>query len=75
MFVPLRDGQKIVGVLSIQSYRLHAYTQADLEPLQALADHCGGALERIHSRESQRESEAKYRLLIERMGEGLLGVT
>lgn len=74
MFVPLRDGQKIIGVLSIQSYRLHAYTQADLGPLQALADHCGGALERIYSRESQRESEAKYRLLIERMGEGLVQV-
>ena len=74
MFVPVRDGQKVIGVLSIQSYQRLAYTRADLAALQALADHCGGALARIQSREAQRASEAKYRTLIERMGEGLIQV-
>ena len=47
LFVPLRSGSRAIGVLSIQSYKFHAYTQDDLDTLQALADHCGGALERI----------------------------
>jgi PAS domain S-box-containing protein len=49
MYVPVRNGPKIVGVLSIQSYSRNAYTADDLNTLQALADHCGGALERIRA--------------------------
>jgi GAF domain-containing protein len=49
MYVPIRHGSKTVGILSIQSYTPHAYTEQDLESLQALADHCGGALARIHA--------------------------
>ena len=41
-----------VGVLSIQSYTPNAYTQEDLRTLQALADYCAGALERIRNRAS-----------------------
>lgn len=51
MFVPVRSGQSAVGVLSVQSYSPNAYTQADLAALQALGDHCGGALERIRAAE------------------------
>lgn len=57
MFVPIRDGEQFVALLSIQSYRTNAYTPADLATLQALADHGGGALARIRSREIQKESE------------------
>ncbi len=49
MFVPIRNDARIIGILSIQSYSLEAYTQSDLDTLQALADHCGGALERIRA--------------------------
>ena len=49
MYVPIRYGAKTLGILSIQSYTLLAYQQQDLETLQALADHCGGALARIHA--------------------------
>jgi two-component system, cell cycle sensor histidine kinase and response regulator CckA len=49
MYVPIRHGARVVGVLSIQSYTAGAYDHADLTRLQGLADHCGGALQRIHA--------------------------
>ncbi len=72
MHVPVREGKRIIGLLSIQSYRFNAYTEADLATLQSLADHCAGTLRRIDEEESRRraeaalrESEARFRTLIE----------
>jgi len=62
IFVPIRNGQNVIGVLSIHSYTPHAYDRHSLETLQALADHCGGALERIRAQEARDQSEARYRL-------------
>ena len=59
MFVPVRNGPESVGVLTIQSYSPNAYTQEDLETLQALADHAGGALERIRA-ESENQKLAAF---------------
>ena len=53
MFVPIRDGSKVTGVLSIHSYTAKAYDRRSLETLQALADHCGAALDRIRVEEAQ----------------------
>ncbi len=59
MYVALRrDGQPI-GVLSLQSYTPNAYTQDDLRTLQALADHCAGALDRIRAETALREAHDK----------------
>jgi PAS domain S-box-containing protein len=66
LFVPIRNGAVPTGVLSIQSYKPKAYGQHSLDTLQILADHCGGALERIRAQEALKESEANYRLLVER---------
>ncbi|MBI3852873.1 MAG: PAS domain S-box protein [Verrucomicrobia bacterium] len=52
MFAPMPIGERVVGIVSIQSYTRHAYTQNDLTTLQALADHCGGALNRIQAGEA-----------------------
>lgn len=49
LYAPVRNGSNVVAVLSIQSYRPHAYDERDLATLQALADHCSGALERIRA--------------------------
>jgi PAS domain S-box-containing protein len=49
MFVPVRNRDRVLGILTIQSYSFNSYTRADLDTLQALADHCGGALERIRA--------------------------
>ena len=59
MFVPVRHGERTAGILSIQSYTPRAYTRSDLAILQALADHCGGALERLRVEEALRESQAQ----------------
>jgi PAS domain S-box-containing protein len=51
MFVPIRHGDNVIGILSIQSYTPNAYDPDSLATLQALADHCGSALERIRAEE------------------------
>jgi two-component system cell cycle sensor histidine kinase/response regulator CckA len=59
MFVPVRHGERVTGVLSIQSYTADAYDEQDLAVLQELADHCGGAIERLRIEHALRESEAQ----------------
>ncbi len=64
MIVPIhRDGQPI-GVLSIQSYTQNAYTQEDLRTLQALADYCAGALDRIRAGHALRQREELNRSIL-----------
>jgi diguanylate cyclase (GGDEF)-like protein/PAS domain S-box-containing protein len=58
MFVPIRAADQVIGILTIQSYTPGAYRQDDLGTLEALADHCGGALERIRAEEALRAGEA-----------------
>ncbi len=65
MLVPLRNHERVVGVLSIQSYTPKAYTPHDLNALQTVADYCGASLERIRAEQAQRESEQRFRDLFE----------
>ncbi len=67
LIVPIRNGQRVIGVLSLNSYTHHAYNRADLAALQSLADHCGGAFERINAQAALRTSEAQYRALAARL--------
>ncbi|HXJ59780.1 MAG TPA: PAS domain S-box protein [Verrucomicrobiae bacterium] len=67
MFVPVHSGGRVVGVFSAQSYTAQAYTRDDLRTLQSLADHCGGALERIRFAEQLRQREANHRALLDAM--------
>ncbi len=64
MYVPIRNGAAMIGVLSIQSYTRQAYNQESLGMLQALADHCGGALERIRAEEQIRASLREKEVLL-----------
>ncbi|MDP9350018.1 MAG: EAL domain-containing protein, partial [Chloroflexota bacterium] len=65
IFVPIHGSSGVIGVLSVQSYTPMAYSESDVETMQALADHCGGALERIHSQEELRRSEERFRSLVQ----------
>jgi PAS domain S-box-containing protein len=65
MHVPLLANGQPIGVLSIQSYTPNAYTPEDLRLLQALAEHCGGALERIRAEAAARESDDRLHLALE----------
>jgi PAS domain S-box-containing protein len=58
MYVPMRREGQPVGVLSIQSYTMDAYSQEDLRTLQALADYCAGAVERIRTEQALQQREA-----------------
>ncbi|MCD6384286.1 PAS domain S-box protein, partial [Candidatus Sumerlaeota bacterium] len=66
MFVPIRNEDRNVGVLSVQSYTPDVYDSDALKCLQRLADYCGGPLERIFTEtERYRESEQRLQLLME----------
>jgi len=59
--VPIRNGTAVTGLVSLQSYTPKAYNQQSLETLQALADHCGGALDRIRTEEALRKAQEDLR--------------
>jgi PAS domain S-box-containing protein len=67
MFVPVRIEDRNIGVLSVQSYRLNAYTRDDLEILQGLADHVVGALARLQAESTLRATEERFRELSQRL--------
>lgn len=67
MFVPLRVGERAIGVLSLQSYRPRAYTEDDLKTLQALADHCSSAIVRSQAQEALQKSETDLHELSARL--------
>ncbi|MFN3741609.1 MAG: GAF domain-containing protein [Anaerolineales bacterium] len=43
--VPIRQGEKVVGALSIQSYRPYAYSEEDLQVFSTLSNQVGVALQ------------------------------
>ena len=44
--VPIRSGERVLGVISLQSKRRAAYSEADEQLLQTIADQVAAALER-----------------------------
>jgi PAS domain S-box-containing protein len=63
MYVPIRYRTRVVGIMSVQSYRLKAYDAVSLQTLQTLADYCGGSLERMRAREDLKASQEQLRAL------------
>ncbi|MDB6058516.1 MAG: domain S-box [Verrucomicrobiales bacterium] len=61
MLVPIRQGELTIGILSIQSYRVNAYTQADLDLFQMFADYAAGALNRIAAEEERSRVEQRLK--------------
>ncbi len=56
LYVPLQRGQRVVGAMSIQSYKKDAYTESDLVLLSGIASHASVALEnaRLYAAAQQR---------------------
>jgi len=59
--VPILNGTTATGLVSLVSYTPKAYNPQSLETLQALADHCGGALDRIRTEEALRKAQEDLR--------------
>lgn len=74
LYVPVRSGSLVIGILSVQSYSPGHYGQADLQVLQQFADTIAPALERAYAEQSQAESERKYRELVENANSIILNV-
>jgi PAS domain S-box-containing protein len=60
LYAPIRNRGRVIGAISTQSYNAGAYLQDDLALLQALADFCGGTLERIEAEQRLRQSEERF---------------
>ncbi|HEX7653024.1 MAG TPA: response regulator, partial [Verrucomicrobiae bacterium] len=65
MVAPIRKGERVIGVLFVQSRREHSYAAGDAVTLQTLADHCGGALQRVRAEDDLRHSQQRFRDLFE----------
>lgn len=63
LFVPVRSGARTIGVMSIQSYSKHAYSNDSLETLKMLSNHCAGALERIWAQEALSQMVERLKVL------------
>lgn len=76
--VPLRTGKKVLGALSLQSYRAEAYDEHDLASLRVLAGQIAAAIERMQLKRGlnaelqQRLSELET--VIAQLSDGLLRV-
>lgn len=65
MYAPLRTGQEVTGVLSIQSYQYDAYNETDLSLLVSIANYVAIALESARLFEQARARARQERFLRE----------
>jgi PAS domain S-box-containing protein len=65
LFVPIIESGAKIGIVSIQSYRINAYSRSDLKLLQVLAEHCAGTLARIWAVDGLRETQARFEAFME----------
>ncbi|MBE2223904.1 MAG: GAF domain-containing protein, partial [Anaerolineae bacterium] len=65
LYIPLLSGQDILGVLSLQSYQLNAYSEANIALLSGIANHVAVALENMRLLAETRQSAQREQLLRE----------
>ena len=73
--VPMQIHGTVAGVLVVQSYEAGVtYTQADAEILSFVGNHFSSAIERYQAIDALKNSEQRYRSLIENVGVGVVVV-
>jgi PAS domain S-box-containing protein len=71
MYVPIRSSDRVIGIISVQSYSYGRYGQSELHTLQRIADAIAPALERAYAGEALLQSETRYRALFESAGDAI----
>lgn len=56
MFVPVRCGEELTGVLSVQSYTPRRYCEADIRLVQQIADAVAPAIRRVYAEDQLRDA-------------------
>ncbi|MER3438222.1 MAG: hypothetical protein C4346_11895 [Chloroflexota bacterium] len=67
--VPLHDEGRVAGILNLESTEPGALTEDDLRLMLALAEHVSSAIERARLYKEARESEQRYRTVVESVQE------
>lgn len=72
LYVPIRNGARVIGLLTIQSYTPNRYDADGLRTLQSLADLAAGALERVRAEMALKESEQWLKALFAASRDGIV---
>ena len=71
MCVPLRVGTKVIGVMDVQSKEQNAFSETDLRLLNIAGGQIATVIENIRLRDEIRESEERYRTVVETALDGV----
>jgi len=72
--VPLKIGQKVIGVIDAQSRALNAFSEDDLRLLSIVGGQLATLIDNLHLYEEIKESEEKYRTVVEGAMDGVVVV-
>jgi len=61
--VPILAGEKVIGVIAVQSYKQHAYGESDLRLIQTLANAMSVALQNAVSFKAEQERVAELQII------------
>jgi len=71
MCIPLKVGQKVIGVIDVQSRALNAFFENDLRLLSIIGGQLATLIENLRLYEEIKQSEEKYRTVIEGAHDGI----
>ncbi len=71
MCVPLKVGSKVIGAMDVQSKEPNAFSEDDLRLLSIAGGQIATVIENIRLRDEIRESEEKYRTVVESVLDGV----
>lgn len=71
LFLPLRAGERVIGVMTVQSMRRHAYGERERLIFRSLAAYGAIALDNAHAYRQLAEAEARYERVVSNISDAL----